>query len=429
MAKYFGRILLAMAVVFVPLLILAVVAELYKQRTSPSDLWVGLRLIRDMMPALLAVGVALLLTAKFVEVLYALDGWQDGLGHVWRGIFGRRSFGPLVLVSGGKVNERGGDSVLTRVGGRGGILVYNDSAAVLEQGGRLTRVVRPGKLDSLELFEKVRDVIDLRPMRWEYKVSALTREGIPVTMSADVTFQIDTGGREPKDKSPYPALDEAIFKASTCRWMRAPESDEDDQYFDWARRVIISDTEGSLRGIIARYSLDALVGLEDDASSPREAIQGELTQALQKSCASLGAQINEVRLGAIEVDDKVAGQWVEAWGNEWRYRTLVQEKAVEAIRKQRREAARAQAQIDIITAVAMAFQRFASGDDRIPAQLLIMRLIEVFDRSPHTYLPKQALETLEYLRGMILEGRTERDRHPIRDTQTASSNSRVKGGG
>jgi regulator of protease activity HflC (stomatin/prohibitin superfamily) len=245
-------------------------------------------------------------------------------------------------------------------------------------------------------------------MRWDYEVSALSKEGIPVTVSVDVTFQIDTGDNVPSDSIPYPALNEAVFKASTCRWMRPPGGSEDDQYFDWARRLIISNTEGDLRGIIARYPLDALVGLENISASgqeiPRKAIQKELEKKLQKSCSSLGAQINQVWLGTIKVHDEVAEQWLEVWRNEWRYWSLVQKKTGEAKRQQLREVAKAQAQVDLIVGVARAFQQSASRDTRTPSRLLAMRLLEVFDRSavgPYTYLPGQALETLESLRKMV----------------------------
>jgi regulator of protease activity HflC (stomatin/prohibitin superfamily) len=402
MLRYSVKVMLAVMLVFGTLFILAFLAELGKASFSL------LNVIRNMLPGALGIGAAIVLASHFVATLYALDNWVDGATHIIRGIFGQPTMKPIMIVSEGKVNALASDKVLVRVGGQGGILIYNDSAVVLEQGGRLTRVLGPGSFDKLACFERVHDVIDLRPMRWDYEVEALSREGIPVTVSVDVTFQINTGGQASSDSIPYPALDQAVFTASTCRWMRSPEGGEDDQYFDWARRVIISNTEGDLRGIIARYPLDVLVGLENSSASnkaiPRRTIQDELKKKLQKSCSSLGAQINEVWLGRIKVHDKVAEQWLDAWKNEWRYWSMIQGKAGEAKREQLREAAKAQAQVDMITAVAQAFQQSASQDARIPPRLLAMRLLEVFDRSsvgPYTYLPEQAIKTLESLRDMV----------------------------
>lgn len=419
---YLGKMLLAVMTFLSVLFTLAILTEIYtefdKEHTLLGNLShlfdvprIGWRLLRDTLPGILAAGAAFFLASNFLASFYDLSNWRAGTDHIMRCVFGQRAFAPFVHVEGGRLNTEVSAEILTRIGGPGSALVYNDSAVVLEQGGRLTRVMEPGEFGFglLEPFEKVHDVIDVRPTRWDYEVSALSKEGIPVTVSADVEFQIDTGGREPTDEKPYPALKEAIFKASTCRWMRAPESDEDDQYFDWARRVIISNTEGSLRGIIAHHRLDALIGMEGMPASstglPRKAIQEKLTRALQESCAKLGVQVNEVRLGTIKVADKVTEQWIEAWWNGWRDWTMVQERTGEARREQLREAAKAQAQVDMITAVARAFQQYVSRDARIPPQLLVMRLIEVFDRSrigPHTYLPKEAIGTLKYLRELVI---------------------------
>jgi hypothetical protein len=384
---FLGKVLLAAAVLLVPLFVLAALPELLKEQISLRNI------LRNMLPGILAEFLAFFLASRFIASLYELRSWREGAGHIVRCVLDRPSFPPFVVASGGKITASN-DHVLMRIGGPGGILTYADSAVVLEQGGRLTRVIGPGNFAQLGPFEKVHDVVDVRPMRWEYQVAALSKEGIPVTVYADVTFQIDTGNNTPTDEKPYPALDHAVFTASTCRWMRARGGSEDDQYFDWARRVVIGNTEGDLRSIIARYPLDALVGLAEipnaarqalpkKPESARQAIQRELEQMLQVS-SSLGVKINSVRLGAIKVDDRVVEQWFEAWRK----------------REQLQKVARAQAQVDMITAVAQAFRQSSSKDARIPSQLLVMRLIEVFDHlrvGPFTYLPVQAIETLERL--------------------------------
>jgi regulator of protease activity HflC (stomatin/prohibitin superfamily) len=414
----YGKMLLA-AVVFLDLLfILGIPAELYKERISLTDLphlfavpGIYLRLARDMLPGIFAASAALFLASNFVASLYKLSNWREGTRHILRCTFGQPSFPPFAVVSGGEV-KTSEEHVTMRVGGPGSIVTHLDSAAVLEKGGRLTRVVGPGKIGTglLGPFERIYDAIDVRPMRWEYEVDALSKEGILVTLSADVNLQVDAGAHEPTEEMPYPVLDEAVFRASTHRWIRHPENSEEDQYFDWARRVIIGETEGILRGIIARYPLNELIGLEEvskpGTGSPRKVIQKELEEALESRAADLGVRINSVRLGAVKMGDEVAEQWLDAWRNQWRDWAMVEEKAGEATREKLREAAKALAQVDMITAMTRSFQHSISKDDSIPRQLLIMRLIEVFDRfalEPYTrvYLPAQAIETLDRLRKLV----------------------------
>ena len=407
--QYYFKLLLAL-VLFTALLTLAIPAELYGSSTRVAELggFLGLRrnllrLMVDLLPGLLAIGAALVMASTFVASFYKLSR-HEATEHIWRSIFGQHSFSPFIMVAEGQVRP-GGSRVLTKLGGPGKILVYNDSAVVLERGGRLTRVLGPGKIATLAPFEKPRDVLDVRPTHWDYQVEALSREGIPVSVSADVEFQIDTGGRVPTAETPYPARDEAIFKASIGRWMLAPTAGDS---FDWARRVIIGDTDESLRSIIARYRLNELIGF-DSASTPatrhpRQDIQEKLKAALAQSAADAGVQINDVRLGTIKVADDVSQQWIDAWENEWGGWALVQEKAGEAERQQLRETAKAQAQVDMLTSVAQAFRESVSHDARIPSQLLVMRLLEVFDHaqiSPLCYLPREAMDTLDRLREMV----------------------------
>ena len=413
--EYNRRVFRASVVVLGPLAVLGFMTEWYRTQTSLPEAILQLgfyvNLVINMLPGLLAVGAVYFIASHFVAAMYGLKDWSEGADHLKRCVFGQPTKKPTLVVTEAKIKQDEED-VLVRIGGPARILVHHDSAVVLERGGRLTRVLGPGVTDYLGPFEKVWDVIDVRPMRWgEYRVEAQSREGIPVELTIDVSFQISTGGRSPKAEKPYPALPEAVFKASTSTWVRDPDGSEDDLYLDWARRVVISEATGTLRDILARFPLDSLVGLESSlvpgAPHPRQAIRDELEERLGKVAANLGAQINEVRIGNISVADEVTQQWIEAWEEEWRNRAKLEKEVGKAHRDRQREAAKTQAQVEMIKELAGALERSFDQDERIPSRLLIMQLIEVFDRlsiSPYTYLPGQAIDTLENLRQLV-EGR------------------------
>ncbi|MBN1180623.1 MAG: hypothetical protein JXD18_15545 [Anaerolineae bacterium] len=419
-ADYEAKQLRAVLVCLGPLYVLAVINEWYK--VADDIVWVAssqllqhvlgvlaLALL-DLLPGVVAVGAAVYLTSQFVAVLYDLKDWREGWDHICRGLFGQPGLSPIVIVAEGKIKDVASDKILTKIGGPGGILVYNDSAVLLERGGRLTRVLGPGSIGSLGLFERIRTVVDLRPMRWEYKVGALSKEGIPVSLSADVNFQIDTEGRTPTDKMPYPVSNDTIFKAASCEWVRDPSGSKGDQFFDWVQRVIISNTEGSLRGIIARYTLDQLIGLDirpgTGTNLPRKAIKDDLTEELKKSGAALGVQINEVQIGAIEVDDEVTKKWIDAWWSYWQGWAMVQERTGEARRQELREKARVRAQAEMVSTVATGFQDLIDADVQIPPRLLYVRMVEVLSRSSldpsmRCYMSKDALNMLDTLRDLV----------------------------
>jgi hypothetical protein len=143
-------------------------------------------------PILGALLVPPLLIAQFARDLYAAQNLQDAYSYASRLIFGKLGFIPMLLVKEGRI-ERGENSLLHQVGGPGSMIVYNDSAVVTEQTGRLKRVLGTG-YHSLERFERVWEIIDRRPQRRKVTVQAMTREGIPIACEVDVTFQIDDLG-------------------------------------------------------------------------------------------------------------------------------------------------------------------------------------------------------------------------------------------
>lgn len=434
-AVYCAKVLIVVTGILILLALPALVVQMQREQFSWGLLLVG------MLPGILAIAGALRMATRFLKSLYRLDGLLKAPSHIMRCIFGQPTKRPMIIASGGQV--RATNDTLLKLGGPGSLIVFNDSAVVMERNGRFTRVVEPGQARMADLapFERVYDTVDVRPTRWEYAVQALSKGGIPVTIEVGVNFQINTGGRPSTRQSPYRALPDAVFTACTSRWMRAPEGGEDDQYFDWARRVIVDDTQEHLRAIVAGYSLDALVGLEappeapgsgperkamerstveippagttrggsatnDAASGPRDALREALEAKLNESARTLGVQINEVRLGAIKVRDDVAQQWIDFWQTTLQSRAIVKTQEGLAQRESLREHAKTQAQVDMMTSVAQAFNDAVTEDHQIPPRLLYMRLVQVLsqstvDPSMRVYMPKEAINTMDRLRALI----------------------------
>jgi len=421
-----ARVLLAAVAVLGPVLILIFWTELYlavNEGAAPTGegpmqaLAVSrtyLKLARDFMPAVIGIIAAYLLAARFVTDLYGLRNWGEGAKHLQRCLFGVPTRAPFVCVAEGQV-QAGDDHVLMRVGGPGRVVTYNNSAALLEKGGKLTRIVPPGTRITLEPFEKIRDTLDLRPMRWQYQIEALSKDGIEVTVEVDITFQINTKRRSPTGKTPFPAAESAIFRAATARVIHSPDAEAPDDSLDWARRLIMDEAQECLRTIISQYTLDALVGIERIYAyeHPRQVIQSQLREALRGPAASLGAQINNVRLGSIKVGDKVAEQWLEVWSQEWQNKALRLEQNGKAQRERARARAKAQAQAKLIVQITNALDVASSQDARISSEILAMRLLEVFDHLDidlmSTYLPSQVIETIESLHHLVYEGLETRD--------------------
>jgi regulator of protease activity HflC (stomatin/prohibitin superfamily) len=273
------------------------------------------------------------LASRFVHDLYETGDLEEAQAVAHRNTFGMPGdrLKPLLIVQEGHI-ARGAGSTFDRVGGPGLAVVYGDSAAVLEKGGRLTRVVGPG-IHSLERFERFWEMIDLRSQRWPFTVSAMTKEGIPVDCQVDVTFKIDDrstvgagAGAPPPDPGVLPFTRAAVFNAATSIWVRIRQPDHEEQLRRWTGRVVLSELEGAMRNILAEYRLDWLImPSRPGQPHPRQDIREKLERKLEgvlRPGNPLGARLLRVELGRIDVkSEKVSTQWIEAWQSLWEQRT------------------------------------------------------------------------------------------------------------
>ena len=391
---------------------------------------------------LVAVGVILRLVrdmaARFVRALYALETQGQAREFLLRSLFGMSSFQPYAVVHEGAVTQDT-NSVLAKVGGPGNLVVYRDSSVVLERAGRLTRVEGPSFVQ-LEAFEKLYAVVDLRPQRWVYKVSAMSKEGIKVTCPAEIIFQLDSGGGEapagstgtqpyPPDLAstlrlpdlagdPFPMNPDNVFKAATCTWVREANRPTESRVMDWAGRVVISETEGTLRSILARYPLDQLVGqlpmesklaqkvwpVNTQGQHAREAIREELEQTLRQNVVKLGARILSVGLGQIQVDDKVAQQWLEnvnAEAENWARRHLAEGETEIVMKEKQSEAIHS-----YLHHVGNIFVALGAQGQVPSHEIILARMFEVLeqvsaDPLTRSYMPGETLKTLKALGEII----------------------------
>lgn len=402
---FWGRFLGAFITLFMVDLLLAVLTEMLTRsgelpnQMLSGDFWLAVGF--NMLPAMLAALVILWLVGRFMRSVYRLESWREGVWFLIRSRFGQHGFKPFVRIGEGKINTNR-DSILTRTGGPGHLVIYNDSAVLLGQGGRFTRVEGPG-FCRLEPFEKIYQIIDLRPKRWVYPVSGMTKEGVPVTWEVEIHYQIDDGGQTSTQESPFPFSAEAVFRAATGQWRREAGTSQD---LDWEGRVVIGHAGGILRSILAQRSLDQLIGLtEADARAVRETVQEEMEHKLRVAAPGLGAKILQVKLDNLKVDDAITQQWIEAWKAHWQRWSDLQLAQAEASGVYLYETAKAEAQMRLIVTITRALQELDSSP-AITTRIILMRLFSALDRAHPTsssrlFVPGHALGALEKMRQLL----------------------------
>jgi len=334
-----------------------------------------------MLPGIVVIVTALLLCANLVNAFFGLNGggWQF-LTHRF---FGRPGFSPYLIVGDGKI-VMGVDSVKKR-GGPAGVVLRKDSAIILESGGALTRVIRGPGFPTLEPFEKIWDIIDLRPQWWPFKVSAVTRDGIPITYEVAVKFQVGP-------------TDDAVFTAATCKWIRDAWRTEPDRLMDWSKRVIIGDTEGVMRNrILARYNLDELLD-----ARVRQQIRQDLFETLKTGAAqNLGVEIMEVVLQ----DATFQGQVLDEWAKTWRMQRDLEVAKIEADERLQEiklvERARSQVRQEMLESAVKTLNAMTKRRKNVPIDYVLLSFIDMVEHiapAQKVFIPEDNLVKLEKIR-------------------------------
>jgi len=409
-----------------------------------------LRLVISLLPVAIFNSLPLFLilavipwgASRFIQTLYDVKDFKEAHQFLHRNVFGMHMLKPILIVKEGKIAVGAGD-LHDRIGGRCFLIVYHDSAIVLENGGRLTRVVGPS-LSFMRPHERIWGIVDLRPQRWPFSVSAMTKDGIPISCEADITFKIDDREKDedgnvivkaPVKKEidagkvtdaeimaemkkagiaePLPYTEEAVFRAATSIWIRIHQLDHPEQLRYWTGRVILGDVEGALRSILMDYRLDDLLRApKPGQEKPREEIRQRLAEKLQKAFSvdnAIGARILQVNLGEFHVrdvqdvgiPDKVYSQWIQTWEAGWRQRAMVgqierEEKLAQV------QATQVRAQAEMVLTLTERIRPLVNDTNDVTSYLLAMRFIETlrwmaYDPFKRAFLPPEIIRTLDEL--------------------------------
>lgn len=379
----------------------------------------------SVLPLLSALVLIRTLAADFLRKLYDLRSAAEAHNFLTRLVFGPWQFDPWIRIKEGRI-AFGEGNIVHRVGGPGHVVIYYDSVAITERNGRLERKLKGGGLPQLAPFEKVWEIIDLRPQFWAFKVSGMTRDGIPVNCVANVTFRIDNRILDPNGnltytrdgqvrelpstaKDPYPCTDEAILRAIRSHWWRPPGWQG--APMNWAGRVVISFVEGILRNILADYHLNWLISPpQPGAMHPREEIRQRLETQLEEAARkNVGARILSVELGEITVDEKIPQQWIETWKSEWESQALAVRTEGEA-ELLRMDVARAEAQADMIIHLIQSLRAVAPSAADAQPYLLAARFVDTlrwmsYDPFTRACMPPEALQTLKRIEEAVASSR------------------------
>ncbi|MEJ5311210.1 MAG: SPFH domain-containing protein [Anaerolineae bacterium] len=334
---------------------------------------------------------------------------------------------------------------MDKVGGPGYLSIAHDSAVVTGKLGKLRRVLGPG-FHRAEPFEKVWDVIDLRPQRRTLHVEFMTTDGIPACCDAEIRFQV--AGPNSADftypheegipPQPFPFDPAVILKLATAKYVKSSAGTGRIQ--DWRIGLVNGLLDGILRDTLEKYSLDHFFnprywalqseGAVDKASPPPEKpvelldIQARVEEAVKRAAAERGIFVDTVQLGPVLPEEEaISRQWLEFWQARVQRPVTAYNLSEDARRRQMLEKTSVDAQVELVTSMLSKLQDLDAQKSDVPPQLIVMSFMDVLrtmsDRDPAVQLLMyQQAESL-----MRIINAIQSDKPPFAITSTSSASS------
>lgn len=329
------------------------------------------RVLRHLIPPLVGWWLARQAILFTLQSFYDLPDTEAAASLLYRLTLSRVTFLKPVPVSVETFEEARLREPLLKIGGPGRITVIGGAALVTELNGRFHRVRGPG-VHTLDRFEYVRTLIDLRPQERESdNVKLMTSDGIELTTTLSVTFQIDRGEEKPTPQKPFPYNEEAVRLAAYAE-TNLPEG----KLSLWDSLPLLL-TSGQLRGIVAEDRLDELILSDPNGIDVHRRLQMEMERRAKAAVRPFGIIIRGTRLGALELEETVEIMRKQYWKAHWDTQRTLQIADGEAEVLQGHENARAEAEAIMLRAIAEGLQRsHRAGRDITSREVVALRLIE-----------------------------------------------------
>jgi hypothetical protein len=376
---------------------------------------------------------------KFTKSFYNISDEIDIEPLIQRKLFGLPRENPtastpsssFIVVNSDKLDDK--FSWVYSLGGPIKLIIYDGYGVYLERGGKFSRVIGSGIM-FLERYETVRDIIDLRPQVKELKIDAWTKDGIELTLHVRVECQIlsaeDAESSQKMDASPeaekrfYPFYDKAVQSAVETAAVRLNNDGQLEKY-DWIAGVC-GNLEGYIREHVYSNTINNLLRDEEinqkkmgtrvqqfqsinNGQPATRLLSTELRNLLREKVNTdvkrLGARLVDLQIAGVERSFIVDHQWEKNWRVEWESINTITAGEAEAYKIRTIETAHAEAQKDMILAIARGLEKVAPQHMSEPLLLSLSGMLEhsLVDPYVRAVLPRETLETLEKIKTILEE--------------------------
>ena len=352
----------------------------------------SLQVLRHLIPVAVGWWLAYEAAVSVVQHLYDLPDKSSGRRFLSRlqSSSGGANSTPLAINPDTFAADRA-KSVLLRVGGPGKIKLPATYVGVTEMNDRFCRVLSPGT-SNLHAFEYLHSVLDLRQQdRFKQIITLTSRDGLTFTASINIVYRIKTGD-PPTQQKPYPFDPEAVKAAAYTQTV----VDNEGTVQGW-EGAPLGMAIGILNGIVRQYALDEIFFPRRKEDALFEVIQNEFRRKLHGGLSNIGLEMLEAHVVNMELPEEIKDLYVEYWQSV--SQTDIELRRVEgkAIKVERLEAARADAEETMIDAILEGIHKAQqSGSTTNVSEVVALRLVEALE-SMAVSAPYSNTQTDNYL--------------------------------
>jgi len=280
-------------------------------------------------------------------------------------------------------------------GGPGKLIIFDGFAAYLERGNKFSRVVGPSSPPPfLERFERIKEIVDLRPQTKSGYVEPWTKDGIHIKLKLDIEVQIDASAEasEKFTNLRYPFDPLAVKAAVEYTSVRLiGDKLEEQTWLDGAWGSIT----GAINAFVAGHALDELFvapqsenhtnanhsnheTLENIEQIFSRRISDKVINDVRDRLHNNGIQVLNVQLTELEVPKEVLELRTKYWEIARDKVSAQRSSRAEAERIRARELAHAEAQRTMLTTIMTKLENVDAND---LTEALILSLSGILDQN------------------------------------------------
>ena len=260
-----------------------------------------------------------------------------------------------------------------------GVVLTSCDHLVITTTGVKENIVKPPGLNFTDKYEKIQDVVDLRPQLRAFSVKTKTKNGIPVDVFSFWPVQIDTEGRKPEIGMSFPFSEDGVFRAvykqsQGHKWERdeTGTASDDLKKIDWDDFHAQVIAPPILKKVISEYTCDELCSPGD----PRVDIKKEIRRRLEDELEPYGIQIVGGGISNLIPTTEVIQQRIENWKASWKQEIATEIGKLKATQAQYKpEVIRSQVEIEMIRKIAKSFDSILSNNNQ-SQQMIVLGFIE-----------------------------------------------------